>query len=68
MVDQHEIEIEEEMGELVQEMAMGATVNALPPSVPTNVQLGISVAVDCLKDGKEEQACAALKVAVKELE
>ena len=52
----------------MQDMAKGATVNALPPSTDTNVSLGISVAVDALQDGKKEVALASLKTVVNQLE
>lgn len=58
----------DEFEEKIEKEKAGAVVEMLPRNCDENVAIGLSVAVDAVRDGEEAVAKAALEVVIDELD
>lgn len=66
--DERLADMADDMEEVIEEMKGGAVVDLLPTYCSPTVAIGISVAVDALRDRNEQVAKAALETVVAELD
>lgn len=57
----------DDMDEILSEMARGTVVDVLPGKIDGNVAIGLSVAIDSIREGKYEIAIKSLEITVEKL-